>query len=278
MLESAYSPLSSLARAATEARSAAELGAALTDALRAELGADQLHLVEIAQDGSGGEATVHDPALPDYGLALDGPSGVAHAVATGTTLHVPDARRCDVIRPALVDDYGVEAALFVPVAHGGEVRRVAIVISHRPRVFDAGEIAHAEALAEVAAAGLARLEAEDRRSARAAHDRALVHAARALSMSLELEEVLRTLAREAALAVGADLSGVYLGDRDGGVATAGHNVPDGLARAGGRARRGGRRPGPAHGQHIRDQRLRGRRRGAAATRRSPGSAPRSPCR
>ena len=46
-------------------------------------------------------------------------------------------------------------------------------------------------------------------------------------MSLELPEVLRTFAREAAIAVGADIAGVYLGNAtDGGVATAGHNVPD----------------------------------------------------
>jgi diguanylate cyclase (GGDEF)-like protein len=96
-----------------------------------------------------------------------------------------------------------------------------------PRSFEPAEIAEAEMLVHVAAAGLARLEAEHRRSARAAHDRALVRAARALNMSLELHEVLRTLAREAAHAVGADLTGVYLGNgRDGGVATAGHNVPD----------------------------------------------------
>ncbi|MGH2950311.1 MAG: bifunctional diguanylate cyclase/phosphohydrolase, partial [Solirubrobacteraceae bacterium] len=72
-----------------------------------------------------------------------------------------------------------------------------------------------------------RLEAERRRTARAAHDRALMRAARALNASLELQEVLRTLAHEAALAVGAELSGVYLGNgTDGGVATAGHGVPD----------------------------------------------------
>jgi diguanylate cyclase (GGDEF)-like protein len=45
-------------------------------------------------------------------------------------------------------------------------------------------------------------------------------------MSLELQEVLCTLAREAAQAVGADVTGIYLGNaRDGGVATAGYNVP-----------------------------------------------------
>jgi diguanylate cyclase (GGDEF)-like protein len=85
-------------------------------------------------------------------------------------------------------------------------------------------VADAEALRAVAAVGFARLEGEQRR---AAQDRALVRAARALNMSLELPEVLRTLAHEAAAAVGADMAGVYLGNgTDGGVATAGYNVPD----------------------------------------------------
>ena len=86
----------------------------------------------------------------------------------------------------------------------------------------------ARALADTAAAGLARLEAEARARARARQDEALVRAARALNASLELGEVLRTLAREAALAVDGAITGVYLGNAEtGGVATAGHNVVDG---------------------------------------------------
>ena len=148
-------------------------------------------------------------------------------LATGATVHVPDARVSGQIRRELVEAFDVASALFVPVAHDGEVRHVAVLHMRTQRSFEPAEIAEAETLVHVAAAGLARLEAEHRRSARAAQDRALVRAARALNMSLELHEVLRTLAREAAHAVGADLTGVYLGNgRDGGVATAGHNVPD----------------------------------------------------
>jgi diguanylate cyclase (GGDEF)-like protein len=164
---------------------------------------------------------------PGYDMRLDsGPSGVAHVVASGASLHVPDAKASPHVRAELVAHFDVASSLYVPVVLHGEVRSVALLISHTPREFTAGEIAEAEALAQVAAAGLARLHAEHRRSARAVHDRALVRAARALNMSLDLPEVLRTLAREAALAVGADISGVYLGDgKQGGVATAGHNVP-----------------------------------------------------
>jgi diguanylate cyclase (GGDEF)-like protein len=197
----------------------------LTAALQAALAPDQVHLFEVAQDRSGGEAVI--PGLPGYAMALDGsPSGVARVVASGASLHVPDARGTGMIRAELVEHFDVASGLFVPVAYGGEVRRVAILLTHRPREFSPVEIAEAETLAQLAAAGFGRLEAEHRRTARAAHDRALVRAARALNMSLEFEEVLRTLAREAAHAVGAELAGVYLGNaRDGGVATAGHNVP-----------------------------------------------------
>jgi diguanylate cyclase (GGDEF)-like protein len=185
-----------------------------------------VHLFEVSQDRTGGEAVVRGPGL-DYDMVLgDGPSGVARVVATAASLHVPDARS-GVIRPELVERFSVASALFVPVANDTDVRRVAIIISQTPREFTPGEIAEAEAMAVVASAGFARLDAERRRLARAAHDGALVRAARALNMSLELREVLRTLAHEAAAAVGADLTGVYLGNAtDGGVATAGYNVPD----------------------------------------------------
>jgi diguanylate cyclase (GGDEF)-like protein len=126
------------------------------------------------------------------------------------------------------DRFAGESALLLPIAHDGAVRRIAVLVPQSPRRFSAEEVAHAEAMASAAAAGFARLEAERRRAARAAQDRALVRAARALNMSLELREVLATLAQEAAAALGADIAGVYLGNADdGGVATAGYNVPDG---------------------------------------------------
>jgi GAF domain-containing protein len=206
----------------------------VTGALRDALGVDQVHLFEVAQDQAGGEAVVKGQGT-DYEMVLsDGPSGVALVVASGEPLHVPDARS-GIIRPELVERFSVASALFVPLAHDGEVRRVAILISETAREFTAAEIGEAATLADIGAAGFARLDAERRRTARAAQDRALVRAARALNMSLELQDVLRTLAHEAAAAVGADTAGVYLGNgRDGGVATAGYNVPDawhGLALA-----------------------------------------------
>jgi diguanylate cyclase (GGDEF)-like protein len=188
-----------VARAAVATPAPEALCEELAAAYRIAPGADDVHLLEVAQDGS-------CAAGPGY------PTEVAQVVATGTSRHVPGLDR---------------SALILPIGHDGEVRRVAILISLEPRGYSRDEIVHAEALADIAAAGLARLEAERRRAARSAHDRALVHAARALNASLELQDVLRTLAREAGLAVGADIAGVYLGNgTEGGVATAGHGVPD----------------------------------------------------
>ena len=117
--------------------------------------------------------------------------------------------------------------LFVPIAWGGEVRHVAIAIFRTRRELSGDEIALARALADQAAAGLARLEAEQRAVSRARQDQALVRAARALNASLDLGEVLHTLAREACQAVDGDIAGVYLGNAEtGGVATAGYNVAD----------------------------------------------------
>jgi diguanylate cyclase (GGDEF)-like protein len=96
------------------------------------------------------------------------------------------------------------------------------------REISADDVALAQDAADQAAAGFARLEADERRAAGSIQDRAVVRAARALIASLDLQEILLTLVYEAALAVDADMSGVYLGDAEkGAVATAGYSVPEG---------------------------------------------------
>jgi diguanylate cyclase (GGDEF)-like protein len=116
----------------------------------------------------------------------------------------------------------------VPLAWAGDVRHVAILGRRRAtRPWSPDEILIAETLANQAALGLARLESEHRRVIQAERDAALARAAHALNVSLELQAVLDTLAREAGLAVGGAVSGVYLVAEDGAaLATAGHNVPD----------------------------------------------------
>jgi diguanylate cyclase (GGDEF)-like protein len=195
--------------------------------------ADQVHLYEIAQHGRTGERTVQvfdsdAQLLQDVEDVFDGrPSGIGSVIATGRPLAVPDTRNSPLVRPSLADHYDAASAAFLPIAVQGQIRHVLVLVWHARRELDLDTMALAETLADQAAAGFARLDAEQRHAAGAGQDRALVRAARALNASLDLQEVLRTLSREAALAVGADLAGVYLGDAErGAVAAGGYNVPD----------------------------------------------------
>ena len=106
------------------------------------------------------------PGPPRYVQVLDErPSGVAWVVATGEPLIVPDARGSQDVRQDLVERFDVASMAYLPARWGGEVRYVAILISHEPRDFDAEAIAFAETLANQAAAALALLESERRRAA-----------------------------------------------------------------------------------------------------------------
>jgi diguanylate cyclase (GGDEF)-like protein len=231
--------VSLLARASAAAGDADGVRSALTNALVDALAADQILMFEVAQGGASGSARAMRGDTEGYHLALDdgASSGTARVVRTGAPLHLADARGSAELRADLVDRYDAASVLFLPVSWGGEVRHVAIAIHHERRELGEQDLALAVSLADLAAAGLARVEAESRARARARQDEALVRAARALNASLELGDVLRTLAREAALAVDADIAGVYLGNAEtGGVATAGHNVSDawhGIALAAG---------------------------------------------
>jgi diguanylate cyclase (GGDEF)-like protein len=220
-----------LARAASGAAEPADLYERLRQALNAAAGADQVQIFEAAAGGRSGHVTAlahGDQPATEYDLRFgERPSGVESVLASGRTLQVHDARASDLLRRDMVERFDVASATFVPLAYGGEIRSVVLLLWHAPHELDAEGVVLVESLVDQAAAGFARLEAERREAAGAAQDRSLVRAARALNASLDLQEVLRTLSREACLAVGADLGGVYLGDAERGVvATAGHNVPD----------------------------------------------------
>lgn len=215
---------------------AAENPAAVVDALvasvREALAVDQVHVSEVSQDAAVSHSTAvafddGSASRDEYVQVIDErPSGVAHVVATGRALSVPDAVGSPILRPDYVRRFGAASVYFLPLSWAGEVRYVMILITRVRRVLDDEEQAIAETLANIAAAVLALKESEHRRDTRAERDAALARAARALNETLELSTVLHTLAREADLAVGGDLAGVYVGDaRRGGVATAGHNTP-----------------------------------------------------
>ena len=146
---------------------------------------------------------------------------------TGRPLAVPDARASAEIVPGRAEQHGIASSLFVPLSYDGDVRHVIILGWSEQREITPEDIGTAELAAAAAASGLARLEAEERRTAGSVQDRAVVRAASALNASLDLQEILLTLVHEAALAVDAEMSGVYLGNAEAGaVATAGYSVPE----------------------------------------------------
>jgi diguanylate cyclase (GGDEF)-like protein len=223
--------LNRLARAAAQAGTAAELTAVLTGAFAELLGADEFHVLNVTQDGTGVEGEVlaqRSGEAGDYLRFEDEPSGTARVIATGRSLAVPDLRACPDIVRELAEKLGTISALYVPLRWDDAVRRVAIAAWRAPQELAPDTVELAELLCDQAASGLSRIEATERRAAGAAQDRAVVRAGRALNESLELQEVLLTLSREVALALGADSAGVYLGDGEhGAIATAGYGAADG---------------------------------------------------
>ncbi len=141
--------------------------------------------------------------------------------------------------------FGAAAALVVPVGSHGRPRAPAVaLLSDGPREFTPADIDLADTLANQAATALAVLRMRERLSRRADRQAALARAAGALNARLELRAVLDTLCREADQALGADVSGVYLGNAEGGV-----------------ARGRPRRPGRLRLVGLHDPRRRGRRAG-----------------
>lgn len=224
--------LARLSDAALAAHSQDALLQALRPVARELLAADQLHLIEISPDAAVGHARVVAlDGSPDqeYTMVLDErSSGTARAAATGEVLHVADATGSNDLRPDFSTRFGVRSALFVPLIWAGDPRWVCVVIRTHPAPFAPDEIELARLILNQYAAGLALLEARDATAAQHEHDAALARAAAAINATLDLTTVLEALTREADLALGGDMAGVYLGDGEtGGIATAGHQVPEG---------------------------------------------------
>jgi GAF domain-containing protein len=203
-------------------------------AVRALLGVDQVHLIEVSQDAAVGHARVvayeaGGPREDAYVMVLDErPSGTTRAVTTGDVVHVPDAATSNDLRRDYSERFGVGSALFVPLAWAGDVRWVAVLIRRHAGAFADGQIEAARLVASVAASALARVEAAETAGARDRRDAALVDAAAALNTGGDLVGVLEAICRAADVALGGDMAGVYLGDGErGGVATAGHQSPAG---------------------------------------------------
>jgi GAF domain-containing protein len=203
-------------------------------AARTLLAVDQVHLIEVSEDAAVGHARVvayeaGGMREDAYVMVLDErPSGTTHVVTTGDVLHVPHAPGSPALRRDYTERFGVHSALFVPLSWDGTVRWVSVLIRTHEEAYSGDSIDLARVIANVAAAGLAILEARESQASHSDRDAALARGAAVVNAGLPLQTVLESLCREADLAVEGDMSGVYLGDRErGGVATAGHNAPDG---------------------------------------------------
>jgi transcriptional regulator with GAF, ATPase, and Fis domain len=103
--------------------------------------------------------------------------------------------------------WGESAVLWAPVVHGGDVLGVLeLTEKDRPRTFDEPDRALARQMASLAAIAL-----HNARISRAAEERnrqltALIDASRAMTSTLDLDEVLDVVCRQAALALDAGSS------------------------------------------------------------------------
>ncbi len=195
-------------------------------------GIDSVHICRMAEGDTLGRGTVYEP-LPDgtarerdeYMVPFDRPSGVHHVLATGAPLNVSDARSSEVVSRELSERFNVASMLYVPLTYERGVRAVVLLISESPRRFGGEEVDLVHTMANHAAGGLAALDLRDRLASQVETQAAIARAARTLNETLERPEVLDTLCREVVVALGADLSGVYLGDADeGGLAVAAHGL------------------------------------------------------
>jgi diguanylate cyclase (GGDEF)-like protein len=216
-------PLHRLAREAARSASAESIRDALITALEDRFAASLVRVLQVSQDRKAATEAAEHLRFNDHRS-----SGTARVVATRRPLVVPDARTSTEIIPGRAELHGIASALFLPMMWGDDVREVVILGWHERREISAEDVESGLFAADQAASGLARVEAELRSAAGSVQDRAVVRAGRALNATLDLQEILLTLVHEAALALEADFSGVYLGNREeGAVAAAGYGVPEG---------------------------------------------------
>ncbi len=222
-----------LSEHALELRDATSVFSLLAREMFGVFSVDDVHVVDIAQDGAVGRAQQYN-LQPDGSVALgesyvqrlDDHSAAMRAAHSGRALIETDAPGSGEMNAALTERFNAASAMFLPIAVEGESRAVVVMVSHTPRTFSDDEVELIRALANQCAAALAVLEMRTRLQARAEQQTALARAARTINARLDLRSVLETLCREADLAVGSDVAGVYLGDaRSGGLAVAAHGFP-----------------------------------------------------
>ncbi len=195
-------------------------------------GVDGVHLCQVSGSRAMGYGTPFQRAEDGtvergerYNIPFDRPTGVGRVLETGEPLNVTDARNSPIVANQLAERFNAASLLYVPLTYAGVVRAVILLLSETPRWFREEEIEFAFTMANQASAGLSALEMRSRLAGQADRQSGLARAASALNAHLDRRAVLDTLCREATVALGASISGVYLGDAsEGGVAVAANGI------------------------------------------------------
>ncbi|MFL5844577.1 MAG: GAF domain-containing protein [Solirubrobacteraceae bacterium] len=164
-------------------------------------------------------------------LAADPPGPESHTVAGHALASVPAVRDLLELRLSVahgsIDDTPLAAAigwtepaatvLFVPIRERDHVSHVLALARAQVQPFQRGEQEVATAFAAAASGALAQVRLADEHAHNMAQQSALARAARTLNESLDLPQLLTAICREAQAIIGADNSGIYLGDKDTGL-------------------------------------------------------------
>ena len=106
--------------------------------------------------------------------------------------------------------WGEQAALWAPIVYGDEVLGVLELVEHRRRrEFSEDDTTLARHMADLAAVALLNARASRAAEARNRQLTALIESSRAMTSTLDLDEVLEIVCRETAEAVGSSCSYIY---------------------------------------------------------------------
>ena len=147
-----------LATMAQRGEAPGSIGAALAQELTLVLDADQVHIVELDNEGRATSAVSYPAGADPDENTLDpenGATAIAVVISTGRPAVVSDARRAGALPPELVNGYAMATAALLPIEVAGEIRSVVVVGSRIPRPWPAEEIALGAALADVLAVAAA---------------------------------------------------------------------------------------------------------------------------
>ena len=175
--------------------------------------------------------------LVGQSVALDSEaSGIATVVREGGAFAVYDAESSPIVNRRLNEIAKVKSCAYVPVRVGEDVIGVVFAAVRRPRLFDAGELDHMQALASEAGLAIERTRATRALADALERERLVSRISRELRSRSDVEDVLRSAAEETARAVRAMRCFIRLGEPGGSTQVAAEWVAEGVSPLGDEAR------------------------------------------